>query len=264
MTGRPDKRIWLAALLVLLTGQYAAAVDLIAHRGYSCGSDENTAGAVARAWRAGAMVVELDVRVSVDNVIYLFHDDSIAGFPVSEQTFDELQGRSGHKLLTLDALLSSGPPPGHLLLDLKGSKEGQFQFLADLIDDIDFPHDRIMLQSSDLGLLKYLRQRLPTVQLYYLSRLKRKPPFFQKPKASSIIQEMEGYGVSGVSLKGRQFLGRKFISQIQDAGYRVNVWTINDPRRAAHYERAGVDGIITDKLAEFAAVESLCPAVAVL
>ena len=42
------------------------------------------------------------------------------------------------------------------------------------------------------------------------------------------------------------------MPRLHDAGYRVMIYTVNDPGAAARLLDAGVDGIFTDNLHEFA------------
>lgn len=64
------------------------------------------------------------------------------------------------------------------------------------------------------------------------------------------MQRIEGLEFDGVSLKGRQFINEFFVQEFKSAGYRVNIWTINDPARGAFYQKIGVDGLITDFVEE--------------
>jgi glycerophosphoryl diester phosphodiesterase len=57
----------------------------VAHRGEPVGHRENTLLALAAALRAGADVIEIDVKVTADGMVVLLHDD----------TFDRLWNRSG-------------------------------------------------------------------------------------------------------------------------------------------------------------------------
>ena len=50
---------------------------VIAHRGYSCAAPENTLAAFEAALRAGADLLELDVRLDADGVPVVLHDDTL-------------------------------------------------------------------------------------------------------------------------------------------------------------------------------------------
>src|ERR1700731_2043021 len=66
-----------------------------AHRGHSTGAPENTLAALDAAWRAGATVAEIDVRMTRDGELVLLHDPTLdrttSGHgPVSAHTLAEL------------------------------------------------------------------------------------------------------------------------------------------------------------------------------
>src|ERR1700681_2116363 len=48
-----------------------------AHRGHSTAAPENTLAALAAAWRAGATVAEIDVRMTRDGELVLLHDPTL-------------------------------------------------------------------------------------------------------------------------------------------------------------------------------------------
>ena len=244
MDTRFVKRVFLI-LSVLITHE-ASAVEIIAHRGYSCGKLENTIESVEDAWLAGADGVELDLRVSRDKVIFLYHDNSIDGRPITRSDYAEIVARKQSSAPKLVDILGLGDPPGYFILDLKEPDPAKYRSLPLLISESGIDERRIAFQSSRIEVLTFLKGQLPEARFFYLSHLKRRFPLYRTPKPESILAVVDGYGVDGVSLKGRQFLDESFVREIKDAGYRVNIWTINDPVRATYYRELGVDGLITD------------------
>jgi glycerophosphoryl diester phosphodiesterase len=63
---------------------------LIAHRANASGSIDNSTGGIATSLALGIKTVEMDVRVSKDNVVYLYHDAKIGDRRVAELTFREI------------------------------------------------------------------------------------------------------------------------------------------------------------------------------
>jgi glycerophosphoryl diester phosphodiesterase len=53
--------------------------EIIAHRGASAYAPENTIPAFEKAWRLGVVDVELDIQLSRDNEVVLFHDTKLVG-----------------------------------------------------------------------------------------------------------------------------------------------------------------------------------------
>lgn len=80
-------RVAIGALLVSLVGcaavpgrtpeRFPSPFQIIAHRGASAYAPENTLPAFERAWELGAYEVELDVQLSKDDVVVIFHDATL-------------------------------------------------------------------------------------------------------------------------------------------------------------------------------------------
>lgn len=64
--------------------------QIVAHRGAPKLARENTLESFQKAIDLGADMVELDVRQTLDGVLAVFHDATIAGRPISQITFQEL------------------------------------------------------------------------------------------------------------------------------------------------------------------------------
>jgi len=232
--------------LCCLLARNAVAVDVIAHRGYVCDAIENTTEAIQAAWLAGADGVEVDLRVSKDGVIFLYHDDNIRDQPVSNLTYSAIQSGDKNIAPSFESILRQGAPPGYYILDLKENDAGNYRSLAALIAAAEIDPRYFAVQSASTEVLLGVKEYLPNARFFYLADLDRSFPFFRVPKVQNLLKKIEGLGIESVSLKGRSFLDRKFIQSVKEAGYRINVWTINDPKRATFYRDIGVDGIITD------------------
>ncbi len=224
----------------------AMAVEIIAHRGYSCGSSDNTVDAVKLAWAVEADGVEVDLRTTNDGVIVLYHDEKFNGRFLSEQNYEDIHRESNGTIPTLEQVLAIGNSPGYFVLDLKSDDSSDYDSLPMLIEASGKGQHQIIVQGPSIPVLRNVSAGLPGAAYYYLSDLKRKLPFFSKPKPTSILKEINGLRAMGVSLKGRRFLTPEFFNVFKEAGYRVHVWTVNDSARAMEYVAMGADGIITD------------------
>jgi glycerophosphoryl diester phosphodiesterase len=224
----------------------AVAIEFIAHRGYSCGTLENTVLSVSNAWLVGSDGVELDLRVSKDGVVFLYHDDKIDGRSISKLDYAEVNSAVEIGAPTFESILNLGEPPGYFVLDLKEMEPGKYESLARLISASAVEQSHFVIQSTSEAVLAALKEQLPDAKFYYLTHLKRTFPLYRAPKSNIIVARIEGFNVDGVSLKGRGFIDQRFIQDFKGAGYLVNVWTINDPARASYYRDIGVDGLITD------------------
>jgi glycerophosphoryl diester phosphodiesterase len=70
-------------------------LKIIAHRGASFDAPENTLASVHLAWTQGINFVEVDVRLTKDNILVVFHDETTIRFnqidkSVREYNFEEL------------------------------------------------------------------------------------------------------------------------------------------------------------------------------
>lgn len=235
-------------LAVLVTAIPANATDIIAHRGYSHSAAENSIQSVADAWRAGAHAVEVDVQVSADGVVYLFHDDEIANKRIDGLNIATIESLHSGRMPRLSDLLNVVPATGYYILDLKNDEPNRIDRILDVIDEFKPARVSVSFQSDDLAVLAYLRERSPSSRLAYLSHLKWKLPYLVHTTADDLLRELRELDVDTVSIKGRSFVDRRFVEKLKTAGWDVHVWTINDRDRATYYRELGVDGLITDNV----------------
>lgn len=238
---------YLTAFLLLAVHQ-TYAFDVIAHRGYACAADDNSLASVARAWHIGADGVEVDVRVSRDGVVFLFHDDEISEQRIDDLTFFEINSLNVAPIPTLAELLVHSRPEGYYVFDLKVSKPLQIENVVKIIEQAEIDRRSISFQSGDLDVLANVRKHLPDVQLSYLTPLKWKVPYLLHPNATELVSTLNQLDIDRISIKGRSFVDRQFIDTLQSTGREVHVWTINGLDRAIHYRNLGVDGLITDNV----------------
>lgn len=230
----------------------ASATEVISHRANICNLVENSIEAIETSWASGIKAVEIDVRVSQDGIPYLYHDDEVAGTAIKALNYKEIVRLVGIKRApTLRHVFEKGNPYGLYILDLKLPWNGNQDFLVQAVKESGLNESNIVIQSHDLSLLEHLKKRLPNCKYFYLSRLKRKFPFFRAPQAENLITEINDFEVDGVSIKGRKFISKIFVEKLQKSGVDVFVWTINDTDRFEHYKNIGVQGIITDRYFEF-------------
>jgi len=205
---------------------------VIAHRGASADERENTLPAFERAIELGADFVELDVQVSSDGVLVLFHDldlDRLTPLrgPMRRRPAAELRE---HGIPTLDEVLEL--------------TRGRIGVMAELKSAYLFRgHDVSGRTARALGredvLLSFSRRTLQEA-------LRRRPSL-------RVLQHV-GYGVSiraassyawGVGFHDPRVTQRG-IERARRLGLRTTVYTVNDAARMGSLAALGVDGIFTD------------------
>lgn len=110
---------------------------VIAHRGASHGFPENTAAAFDAALEEGADGIELDLQLTADGVVAVYHDKALdklglARRHVSQCRWDELARRdagrwfagreTGHRVLRLDEVLAGWGGRTRLYLEIKNTE----------------------------------------------------------------------------------------------------------------------------------------------
>jgi glycerophosphoryl diester phosphodiesterase len=120
-----------------------------AHRGYSTTAPENTIAALEAAWKAGATVAEIDVRMTRDGELVLMHDRALdrttsGNGPVSEWTLADLKrldaggwfntAYAGEPIPRLDEVIAWAKGKIGLLVELKNFPERDPRYIPRVVD----------------------------------------------------------------------------------------------------------------------------------
>ncbi len=132
---------------------------VIAHRGYSSKFKDNTLTAIVEAFTAGADMCEIDLHMTNDRNIFVFHDYYINGRRIAEQTLGELK-----------RLCPECPQFEDILELIKDSKRFLFEIkdrrLMDVVSDKLKEIDRnlFIVGSFDGVFLKDFKQANPDIR----------------------------------------------------------------------------------------------------
>ena len=225
--------------------------QVIAHRGASHAAPENTLAAFARAVAMGADMIELDVQASADGALLVIHDDDTrrvaggAGGPVAALSLREVRGLDvgGTTIPTLDEVLDLVRGSGiavNVEVKAPGIEEGVIAALQSF-----GLRDVALLSSFNLQVLRRLRQLDRGVGLALLSGTETFHP---------AVRLREAYPLPLLRRLGAvawhphyRLVNAMIVWAVHRAGYRINVWTVDDPAIMNRLLRQGVDGIITDE-----------------
>ncbi len=236
-------------LAFLLAGNVWGQAGVIAHRGYWAveGSAQNSVAALEKAAELGVYGSEFDVLLTADGVAVVNHDDSIQGICIETAAYADLQAlklSNGETLPTLEAYLQAGKqyPNMKLILEIKPHKrvvneDRAVQTALYLVDRYGLA-DQVEYISFSMNICKELIRRAPAAKVAYL-------------RSDVSPADLKVLGFTGLDYHQDAFERHpEWISQAQDMGLTVNVWTVNDPARMEALVEAGVDFITTDKPAE--------------
>lgn len=247
----------------------------IAHGGAQGRAPGNTLPAFEQAVDLGADVLELDVQLSADDRVVVFHDDIVdratdgAG-RVRDLTLEELkQLDAGHawtgedggtpyrgqgvRIPTLAEVLRAFPDHP-IIMELK---TGAGPRLADEVGEVLAARDRrddVLVASFDEELLDRFRAVAPDVatsmaegevRTFYALHLAGLHRWWRPPGVA--FQVSERY-------EGRHVVDQGFVDAADDLGLQVHVWTVNERRAMRRMIDLGVEGIITDYPGRLAAI----------
>jgi glycerophosphoryl diester phosphodiesterase len=223
---------------------------VIAHRGASAYAPENTMAAFELAVRQGADMLELDVQRSADGVLAIFHDDTTERWDGRKRlatscTWAELLELDigGSKVASLAEVCAFAREHNvRLNVEIKGTGSGAevARMLAD-----ERVEDLVLISSFEAGALREVAAVNSHLPLAYLMgtdsyrpdiRARESWPFF----ALRSVGAVAWHPYSDLPLL------RRVLPLVRQAGYRVNVWTVDDLPTMRELIALGADGIITN------------------
>ena len=234
----------------------------IGHRGASYDAPENTMAAINLAWDTGADAVEIDIQLSKDNIIVVFHDDETSRYngikkAIAEYTFAELQNIdvgsfkgqqwSGQLIPTLNEILESLPAGKTLVIELKSG--------ADVITGLQALINKKTFLLPQIIFISFHRQAISKIKKIYPQNIALRiyepeyHPSAQKwlPDADQMLEEVKEDNLDGLDVSICPIVDRDFIERLNREKLRLAVWTINDEKDAGIYFDNNIFGITTDR-----------------
>ncbi|MGM0833894.1 glycerophosphoryl diester phosphodiesterase membrane domain-containing protein [Halomonas qinghailakensis] len=280
----PGRLAWAIELSVLLLAGLQAwwilnsfeirdNVAVIAHRGSSMVAPENTLSAIRQALEDGSDAIELDVRLSADNQVLLYHDRSLARLTGDRREFGDLtraelskfdvgswfgDAFQDERIAGLDDALALVRGRAGLMIDMKPSPGDEEKLARAVIATLEAESDiryrcwatqnNVLNANANCGFPNvFLEMRMATMSPNMVTYLKQQAPDLRVTLLAQLI-------LAG-TLDRRQFdaLGlrhnRITAQEIRLAAlynYEIHAWTVNDRTRMSTLIDLGVDAIITD------------------
>lgn len=221
------------------------------HRGQwrDSGVRENTLEAFRLAKTLGAKMVELDVRLSKDNVAVVNHDDTLKrlqglDLKVSDLTASELWEKGG--VSKLSEVLSDPACPSLVNIEIKGHNFkdiGLENAVSKAILEAN-AHSRAIVSSFNPFSLMRMAKLMPLVPRALLAHDDPGPknPIYLRKMWFAFLAQPHALNLSDKMIthaRMREYNRRKIP---------VYVWTVNDQARADQLKTFGVRGLISDLL----------------
>ncbi|HUI29837.1 MAG TPA: glycerophosphodiester phosphodiesterase family protein [Candidatus Acidoferrales bacterium] len=234
----------------------------VAHRGFSAIAPENTMVAFEKGMEAGANMLEMDVMMTGDGQVIVFHDYRLGRTTngnglVKRSNFNHIRMLDAgtwfsHKykeerVPLLDEVLEMAKNRIRLNIEMKHRRHNGVYALVDKclrIVEHRRMGDDVIFSSFNLEALRYLHYKAPHLRFAPLYRHN-----FNPTPRSFPLQ----YGAQGIVLN-HLFLNRTTVQQFHNLGIKVFVYTVNGLRKIEKTIRLGVDGVISDNPAAVASV----------
>ncbi len=232
---------------------------IIGHRGAAAYAPENTLEGIATAAEMQAPWVELDVKLTKDNIPILFHDETLerttnGSGAVAETDYADIQnleagswfGESfaGIKIPTLeealDVILTHNLGLNLEIKPCHGREKDTAEVTLDVLTQIwDDPTNILIssFQHVSLETAVEVAQDWPRGLLIGGQTPDDQP--------ENWIELADYLDVKTLNI-GSNILSADFAMDIIDEGYPLIVYTVNDPMDAKRFQQMGVDTIITD------------------
>lgn len=250
----------LIAALALMTATSARPL-VVAHRGASADAPENTLAAFELAWKQGADAIEGDFRLTRDQQVACIHDANTRrvaarSLKVDKTRLAELKTLdvgawkdskfAGARIPTLAQVIATVPPGKLLYIELKSGPKVIRPFL-DAIDASRVDPAQLVVITFSARTVTQLKGLRPELTVYWITDIRRrgKSPRLQ-PSTQRILATLARCRADGLSAYAHPELGAPFATAIRDAGYPLNLWTVNDAKTAQKWTDLGVHSLTTN------------------
>ena len=241
---------------------------LFAHRGGAALAPENTLPAFLNGVRLGADALELDVRLTADDQVVVFHDETLerttnGNGKVRDHTLDELKQLDAGYNFTSDggtsypfrdqgvtistlAEVYAEFPAQLINIDIKDPVPEAAERLAAVIEQAG-ASDRTIVGSFHADILEHFRHLSPAVATAASEGETRTFYLLNLVGLGRLHRPLGDAYQIPTSAGPAQLATPRFINNAQRLNQAVHYWTIDDPAEMQRLLEMGADGIITDR-----------------
>ncbi len=243
------KKTLLLVLITLLLVSGCNMADskplVIGHRGAMGHETENTLASIQKALDMGVDMIEIDVFKIESDEIVVFHDNRVERLSngagnIEEYDIVELNQLildGNHKIPMLQDVLKLINNQVALNIELKGSNTAdRVNFITDYyVRERGWAQDNILISSFKWDELKDIRELNPEVGIAVLTE---EDPL----NAIAVAKELNALAIN----PNFKTLTEENTEKIQNEGFKVYTWTVNELEDIQKMKDLGVNGIITN------------------
>ncbi|HKK93125.1 MAG TPA: glycerophosphodiester phosphodiesterase family protein [Longimicrobiales bacterium] len=236
----------------------AAAIEIIAHRGFSAAAPENTLAAIRAAIDAGADAVEWDLQTASCGTPVLLHDPHLGrttnGFgPVRRRSMGQLgaldagswfsEEFAGEPIPTLaEALELVRPTDLRIYSEVKGYRE--LEDLDRMVAIVEAAHmvDRVRFISLDFGIVDRIAGQNAEIAVGHVVD--------EPSEVEAALASAGALGDRGMLDFDRRMIldDPDLVGRARSVGAEVAVWTVDDPEEADRLLGTGVRRFTTNEV----------------
>jgi len=231
-------------------------MEIYGHRGAKGVSMENSLSGFRAAVDAGVTRFELDVQLSKDRKMVVFHDNrltrlvgtrnKVRQLTAEQLTQSTLKG-TDQKIPLLEDVVAACPSVVHWQFEIKTNRVDPhfLRPMAHLIKHYKL-EGKVVITSSHRGMLAAFKRVMPEIPRGYVQER-------GMPSGIRVARQLE----CTYLCINKNLAKRSYIKKAQERGLHVSIWTVNDPDDMKRMQRRGANSLITDY--PKTALDILCP-----
>jgi len=241
---------------------YPTKFKIIAHRGSSFISPENTISSAKLAIQENADALELDIHLTKDNQIVVIHDSNIkrtSGInkKVMDLTLLELKKIDfgswknkkweNEKIPTLKEIFNIVPKDKTIFIEIKSGPDC-LSIIKKLILNENILDSQIVLMDFNFETVLKAKSMFPNVEVLWLCEFELlATPKKKKFLLDKIIDISVQNKIDGINIENVRQLDVNFIKKTHENGLKCYCWTVDNYKRAKYLMDSGINGIATNK-----------------
>lgn len=238
------KKLLIVSNLIFFTG---ANVIKVAHRGNSGKYPQNTLLAFKKALETNAQMIELDVHLTKDGELVVFHDFELdkltnGSGKISDKTLSQLKQlkvlNSNETIPTLKEVLDLLNNKIKLDIELKG--KNTYKAVADLMKELTekklWSKSNFLVTSFDHEQVREFHKILPEIQVGYIY------------DSNELPKDLNNIKKEGISWAVADFkdLNSNFVKNAHDLGLKILAYTVNTKEDVYNLQQLKIDAFATD------------------
>jgi glycerophosphoryl diester phosphodiesterase len=230
---------------------------VLAHRGARTRRAENTLGAFMLGMEQGADGVELDVQLSRDRKVLVFHDDTLAKLGHAHLALADLTARELMEF-NVGSLVKGGPPERDARMPLLEDVLGTLPSHA--VINVELKGDDRRDDGLEVEVLRAVARTRTERRVFFSSfnplrciRLRHLAPDMgvgQLHESESAAHLRDLWWLPAIRPHalhpGQDLVDEAYMEHARALGLPVNVWTVNEPAQMLRLVALGVSALITD------------------